>query len=150
MLGPMHCIICGGVGLVCENHPTAPWGEVSARGDACACGAGMPCPNCDPTNAEPELVREVAAALGGTGVRIVSAPLDAIDLGALASAATSPNRYTALFAEAGVIAWSGDTRGGGDQGGEDPERQAQTDEVDAAEADTSGGHQEADEPGEEQ
>lgn len=33
------CIVCGGAGLVCENHPDKAWP------DECACGAGEPCPH---------------------------------------------------------------------------------------------------------
>lgn len=43
------CRNCGevdGWGWVCENHLDRPWGGVSARDDACDCGAGAPCPVC--------------------------------------------------------------------------------------------------------
>lgn len=33
------CLICGGAGLVCENHPDKAWP------DECSCGAGEPCPH---------------------------------------------------------------------------------------------------------
>jgi len=34
-----HCLICGGTGIVCENHPDKSWPE------ECRCGAGEPCPH---------------------------------------------------------------------------------------------------------
>lgn len=33
------CVVCGGAGLVCENHPDKAWP------DECECGAGEPCPH---------------------------------------------------------------------------------------------------------
>jgi hypothetical protein len=39
------CQNCDGTEWVCENHPNKPWDGESSRGDACGCGAGMPC-NC--------------------------------------------------------------------------------------------------------
>jgi hypothetical protein len=41
-----HCPICEGTKWVCENHPEKPWTDTSPRG--CECGAGMPCPRCNP------------------------------------------------------------------------------------------------------
>jgi len=41
------CVICDQTGWVCENHADKPWDGVSARSDACGCGAGMPC-TCNP------------------------------------------------------------------------------------------------------
>lgn len=38
-----HCLICGGQGWVCENHPERPWAGVSTAANACECGPGMPC-----------------------------------------------------------------------------------------------------------
>ena len=42
-----HCRNCGGEGWVCENHADRPWGGTSADGEACECGAGMPCGVCN-------------------------------------------------------------------------------------------------------
>jgi hypothetical protein len=39
-----HCQRCDETGWLCEKHPDRPWGGVSQRADACACGAGIPCP----------------------------------------------------------------------------------------------------------
>lgn len=36
---PDSCIVCGGAGLVCENHPDKAWPS------ECECGAGEPCPH---------------------------------------------------------------------------------------------------------
>jgi hypothetical protein len=33
------CLICLGLGWVCENHPDKAWDKNSG----CECGAGMPC-----------------------------------------------------------------------------------------------------------
>lgn len=41
------CLVCGGVEWVCENHATRPWDGMSDREDACGCGAGMPCYECN-------------------------------------------------------------------------------------------------------
>lgn len=41
------CNNCDSQGWVCENHPDRPWD--SDRDDACTCGAGMPCPECNPS-----------------------------------------------------------------------------------------------------
>jgi hypothetical protein len=40
-----NCPICGGEGWVCENHRDLPW---EASGHAQTCGAGVPCPRCQP------------------------------------------------------------------------------------------------------
>lgn len=37
------CKTCGGELWVCENHESKPWNS-----DGCECGAGMPCPKCNP------------------------------------------------------------------------------------------------------
>jgi hypothetical protein len=37
------CPNCRGGWWVCENHPDKPWTD-----DGCECGAGMPCPECNP------------------------------------------------------------------------------------------------------
>ena len=41
------CPICKGCGWVCENHPDMPWTK-----EGCECGAGMPCPTCNPSDGE--------------------------------------------------------------------------------------------------
>jgi hypothetical protein len=42
------CSNCDGTGWVCENHRNRPWADApSTRADACACGAGAPCPKCN-------------------------------------------------------------------------------------------------------
>ena len=43
----MKCASCRDTGWVCESHPAMPWdGE-----HACGCGgAGMPCPDCNPSD----------------------------------------------------------------------------------------------------
>lgn len=42
--GPYHtCRNCMGEGQVCENHPDQAWNALG-----CECGAGMPCPVCQP------------------------------------------------------------------------------------------------------
>lgn len=35
------CGVCGGDGIVCENHPHKSWDHLG-----CECGAGMPCQVC--------------------------------------------------------------------------------------------------------
>lgn len=42
-----ECLVCHGVGTVCENHPDAPWRGMTGEYDGTECcgGAGMPCPN---------------------------------------------------------------------------------------------------------
>jgi hypothetical protein len=41
------CPRCEGCGWVCEDHPERPWGGAHA----CQCGgAGMPCPECNPSD----------------------------------------------------------------------------------------------------
>lgn len=145
MLWGVKCRVCDGTGLVCENHPEelTPWGDASDREDACACGAGAPCPNCDPTNADPAVVRAYVAEV------VAAERVGMIDLAAIP--ATVPNQYTELFAAEGVeVIRSADARRGREQRGEDPEREAEGDKVDAADRHASGGHQEADEPSEQQ
>ena len=45
---PVKCQTCEGTGFVCENHRDRPWGGLSEhRADACLCGCGWPCPNCN-------------------------------------------------------------------------------------------------------
>ena len=46
------CDVCDHTGWVCENHPSKPWGGISVREDACACGAGMLC-TCVPESSIP-------------------------------------------------------------------------------------------------
>ena len=42
------CKHCDDVGWVCENHRDRPWADGGTdREDACACGAGAPCPRCN-------------------------------------------------------------------------------------------------------
>lgn len=43
---PVNCETCDDTGIVCENHPDKPWGEMSVHPSACSCGAGMSCPKC--------------------------------------------------------------------------------------------------------
>jgi hypothetical protein len=54
MVDPAHCPICGGCRWVCENHPNRPWAGASNRSDACDCGAGDPCPVCNPVKGKGE------------------------------------------------------------------------------------------------
>jgi len=43
----MKCALCEDCGWVCEDHPDAPWDGIHA----CICGAaGMPCPQCNPSD----------------------------------------------------------------------------------------------------
>ena len=46
------CKNCGGEGWVCENHRDQPWNDYG-----CLCGAGAPCPECQPCDdgAEPQM-----------------------------------------------------------------------------------------------
>ncbi len=48
---PSRCANCEGIGWVCENHPDRPWEGLSAPGEGCDCGAGAPCPVCQPAMA---------------------------------------------------------------------------------------------------
>jgi hypothetical protein len=41
------CRNCGALELVCENHRDKPW----RAGIGCECGAGAPCPVCQPDRA---------------------------------------------------------------------------------------------------
>jgi hypothetical protein len=51
LMGPIpKCATCFDVSWVCENHPTSPWDTTSPAG--CECGAGMPCPKCNPADAD--------------------------------------------------------------------------------------------------
>jgi len=42
--GARGCANCHGEGWVCENHASMGWPSV------CECGAGAPCPNCNPNS----------------------------------------------------------------------------------------------------
>lgn len=42
------CDNCDNQGWVCENHMNKPWDATSSREDACGCGAGAPCMECNP------------------------------------------------------------------------------------------------------
>ena len=48
--GMTKCIRCQDVAWVCENHPDRPWSKTKPNG--CECGAGMPCPDCNPSDAD--------------------------------------------------------------------------------------------------
>ena len=39
MVTNANCLICHGIGWVCENHPEKAWDKEIG----CDCGAGMPC-----------------------------------------------------------------------------------------------------------
>lgn len=41
------CLNCDDTGWVCENHPKRPWDGCSNRRDACGCGPGAPCEDCN-------------------------------------------------------------------------------------------------------
>ena len=41
------CPTCHGERWVCENHADQPWND-----EGCMCGAGMPCPVCNPCTRE--------------------------------------------------------------------------------------------------
>jgi len=42
-----ECVVCMGVGWVCENHIGKPWGEMkNIPNVSCDCGAGEPCHSC--------------------------------------------------------------------------------------------------------
>jgi hypothetical protein len=45
-----RCSRCEDLGWVCENHPERPWNKALPNG--CECGAGMPCPACNVTDAD--------------------------------------------------------------------------------------------------
>ena len=45
-----NCQRCNSTGWVCENHPDRPWDKDAPNG--CECGAGDPCPDCNPNDAE--------------------------------------------------------------------------------------------------
>ena len=45
-----NCLVCCGVGWVCESHPNKPWDKSLANG--CECNAGMPCRECNPCDYE--------------------------------------------------------------------------------------------------
>ncbi|HEY1709598.1 MAG TPA: hypothetical protein VGG10_15125 [Rhizomicrobium sp.] len=38
-----NCTRCASTEWVCENHPEKPWTK-----EGCTCGAGAPCPDCNP------------------------------------------------------------------------------------------------------
>ena len=42
------CNRCDDTGWVCENHPDKPWDKTLPHG--CECGAGAPCPTCNPSD----------------------------------------------------------------------------------------------------
>lgn len=51
------CSNCNGQGWVCENHPNVPWDDgdatcCAAEGAKWNCGAGAPCPKCNPADAD--------------------------------------------------------------------------------------------------
>ena len=46
----MTCPICNGTEWVCENHPDRSWGDGENDDSQCECGAGMPCPTCNPAD----------------------------------------------------------------------------------------------------
>lgn len=49
MIEQPDCPTCDNSGWVCENHPDVPWDD----GDADCCGgAGMPCRDCNPCDAQ--------------------------------------------------------------------------------------------------
>ena len=54
------CPRCDGTGWVCENHHNRPWDGASERADACGCGAGDPCPDCQPAAGQPRVVDDEA------------------------------------------------------------------------------------------
>ena len=43
-----ECSNCDNTGWVCEGHSDRPYEEFSARTDACGCGPGVPCEECNP------------------------------------------------------------------------------------------------------
>ena len=48
----MKCSNCADNGWVCENHPDRPWGDPADLPGGCRCGAGMPCAECNQSNAD--------------------------------------------------------------------------------------------------
>lgn len=57
---PSACRNCDGGNWVCENHADHPWDGTSNREDACGCGAGAPCPVCQPEMANAPLIFSIA------------------------------------------------------------------------------------------
>jgi hypothetical protein len=47
MQGKVSCTNCADEGWVCENHPDKTWNK-----EGCECGAGAPCPVCNPSEGE--------------------------------------------------------------------------------------------------
>ena len=69
------CSNCDGAQWVCENHADRPWGGLSTSGNACDCGAGMPCGACNLASASAsysEPWRELALR----GVQLVESAVD--------------------------------------------------------------------------
>ncbi len=54
------CIRCADRGWVCENHPDKPWKISQDRMESCDCGAGMPCPDCNPMSGQPHIAADAA------------------------------------------------------------------------------------------
>ena len=49
----LPCERCNSTEWVCENHPDRPWADQPGSGpNACGCGAGKPCPECNPLSKE--------------------------------------------------------------------------------------------------
>jgi hypothetical protein len=64
-----ECRTCADVGWVCESHPDRPWSEDAPGG--CQCDAGIPCPECNPSDAEhpPRLPSDVTVTGDKDGFR---------------------------------------------------------------------------------
>jgi hypothetical protein len=76
----MICRRCAGLQWVCENHPDRPWAESGKYPNACDCGAGAPCPICNPLHrdhARTETVDDLVAALIAERERLRSEAPDA-------------------------------------------------------------------------
>lgn len=62
----MICPRCAGLEWVCENHTDRPWAEPGKYPHSCDCGAGAPCPECNPlhrNHAQAETVDDLVAAM---------------------------------------------------------------------------------------
>jgi hypothetical protein len=48
------CPVCNGCDWICDgDHPDRPWADQPGSGpNACGCGAGKPCPECNPLSKE--------------------------------------------------------------------------------------------------
>ncbi len=48
------CPVCNGCDWICDgDHPPKPWADQPGSGpNACGCGAGKPCPECNPLSKE--------------------------------------------------------------------------------------------------